>query len=603
MTTSMFLAFTADDHLWDKSQKLLFLSQACLLHDARRSHWQGLDYEILPNLWHDPQRLKSAIKYVDDCAEKLLGRLGRYLSELHQVPYHEGHWRIILYSWLQRYIHVVFDRFSHIRFAFENYGNLTTGLARNGAFQTIYDLAHYTSIANSDSYNYQICSHIVSALNDPFIKLHESVSTTHQYDPLDPDKHSKTRGSVFLYNIHYRHEAMIQQLEDSLNSVIQRYPENYFDRSQLPKPERILDNDRLGLARIQADDLFEQILIRTLPQTFPTLYLEGYSQSIEAIQRLFPTSPQLIISSAHGWYTQEVFKFFAAVSKTRGSRIVSMQAGGSNGLYHYFSQQAHEQRLCDREFVWGWAKPKEIRRRNVPCFYTSKILSKAAKNRYANRGSKILFLQAGPFERFLRWIDSTPYGGGSGEAYIEWQKRFFGALRQTTQARVLYREKPQRKDGQHFVGRIAETFPKLEFEDTYSIAAPDRILDPGIRIIVADHCSTGYLESLAANKPTVLFWNSNLWLTGIEGSKLCDEMRDVNILHDSPESAAEWVERIYESPSDWWLSDRVQNVRQVVVNQFGWGTEDWLKYWRETVLSELEIAKRSGSSTTIDGKR
>ena len=77
-------------------------------------------------------------------------------------------------------------------------------------------------------------------------------------------------------------------------------------------------------------------------------------------------------------------------------------------------------------------------------------------------------------------------------------------------------------------------------------------------------------------------------------------MRDVNILHGSPESAARWIEKIYESPWEWWRSEETQRVRREVVNRFGWGTVDWLEHWREAILSELKIAADDSNALIAD---
>jgi len=467
-------------------------------------------------------------------------------------------------------------------------------------FVPTYDLAHHMGIANDDPYNFQICSSIISILNGSAPTTGDASHKISQYGARLQRDRLQINDSVLLYKIHHRHESMLEQLEHRLGDALQRYPEAHFNRNQLPKLNPTFDVARLGLSGVSADDVFEQVLVNTLPQNFPTLYLEGYRGGIDAIYRLFPILPSLIVSSAHGWYSQEVFKFLAAVTKTHGGRIASMQAGGSNGIYHFFAQQAHEERISDREFVWGWAEQNDAKKRNVPCFYTSKILVNSSKIKNDDNGLDVLFLQAGPFERYLRWLDSTPYGGGSGEPYIAWQKRFFETLDRPIRAKTFYREKIQRNDGQNFVGRIAENFPELKFEDTLTIAAPDRILDPKVRLIVADHCSTGYLESFAANKPTVLFWNPDLWLINPSVSKFFDDMRNVNILHDSPESAAHWIEQVYESPWEWWRSDETQRVRREVVNRFGWGTVDWLEHWRETILSELKLATDGSDALITD---
>jgi len=64
------------------------------------------------------------------------------------------------------------------------------------------------------------------------------------------------------------------------------------------------------------------------------------------------------------------------------------------------------------------------------------------------------------------------------------------------------------------------------------------------QLYVSDHLSTTWLESLVLNKPTILFWD-DIYALNIHTKKYFKKLREVDILHDTPESAAKTINNIY----------------------------------------------------------
>ena len=64
------------------------------------------------------------------------------------------------------------------------------------------------------------------------------------------------------------------------------------------------------------------------------------------------------------------------------------------------------------------------------------------------------------------------------------------------------------------------------------------------RLFIGTYDSTTYLEALTANMPTILFWNKCHWEIRNSAAPCYNQLREVGILHNSPESAAEKVNKI-----------------------------------------------------------
>ena len=82
---------------------------------------------------------------------------------------------------------------------------------------------------------------------------------------------------------------------------------------------------------------------------------------------------------------------------------------------------------------------------------------------------------------------------------------------------------------------LAPEFPDLAVEDwsTPFLQSLERC-----RVYVADHLETTYIEALAANKPTILFYDPAQYRIREEAKPYYDGLASAGILHTDPESAA-----------------------------------------------------------------
>src|SRR2546427_2927490 len=108
----MFLATTALSEFWDKDQEILFLGSWCLRYD-RRAEWESLKYQVMPCPWDDRKRFYDAAHYLDECGERILIQLTRYLNSVHGTSCSQRYWRILIGPWLIHYMHVAYDRYIH----------------------------------------------------------------------------------------------------------------------------------------------------------------------------------------------------------------------------------------------------------------------------------------------------------------------------------------------------------------------------------------------------------------------------------------------------------------------------------------------------------
>ena len=67
---------------------------------------------------------------------------------------------------------------------------------------------------------------------------------------------------------------------------------------------------------------------------------------------------------------------------------------------------------------------------------------------------------------------------------------------------------------------------------------------------------------MSLNKPTIFFWNPEYWELRETSISDYNELIDVGIFHTSPQSAANFINKIYSNIDGWWFSEKVQVVRE-----------------------------------------
>jgi putative transferase (TIGR04331 family) len=352
----------------------------------------------------------------------------------------------------------------------------------------------------------------------------------------------------------------------------------FFD---MPEPE--FDQRRNELAALTASDEFESNFFRTLPQNLPTIYLEGFNQAQCETLRNYKEYPP-VLCSATGWLFNEQFKFFAAESEEKGSRLVAVQHGGGDGEYRFAPIELHMCRLSETFMVWGWKDQDEAALKNLPSPRISSFISDCSETGRQQKEGPVLFIATSHL-RYLYRFHSCPVGGQL-EDYWDWQLRFLASAPVKLRKVVLYRAY-HTDYGWCARQRISDRFPEVQSDDSPSI--DQRIRES--RLIVIDHLSTSLLESFTANVPTVLYWNPARWEVREEAEADFQKLRDAGILWDSPEEAASHVSAVFDEPWEWWGQEAVQSARSSFLEGHGLGRKDWTRHWVKSLEAEFALSQ------------
>ena len=104
---------------------------------------------------------------------------------------------------------------------------------------------------------------------------------------------------------------------------------------------------------------------------------------------------------------------------------------------------------------------------------------------------------------------------------------------------------------------IESHFPSLAF-----IYRGEKLL-PHIsesRISVITYNETSIVESLAENRPTVVFFRPDHFEMTKISVEIYDELKECCVFHETAESAAKHINNIWENVGDWWESPKVRQA-------------------------------------------
>lgn len=90
----------------------------------------------------------------------------------------------------------------------------------------------------------------------------------------------------------------------------------------------------------------------------------------------------------------------------------------------------------------------------------------------------------------------------------------------------------------------------------------------GCRLLVLDHYGTTLHMALAADTPTLAFWNRREWGMEPESDRVLDALQEAGILHASPEAAARRAAAVWDHPAVWWKSPPVRQARALWLQRY-----------------------------------
>ena len=311
-------------------------------------------------------------------------------------------------------------------------------------------------------------------------------------------------------------------------------------------------------------DPFSEVVRKLIPLHIPTAYLEGYEALTEKIQSLpWPQKPKAIFTS-NSYFSDDIFKAWAAEKTEAGTPLVIGQHGGHFGMTPWSFHEEHQISISDTWVSWGWS---DLKKPQVKAFGNLKGFG---ENMQCDpKGGALMVEMTMP--RYSYHMYAGPVAG-QWLSYFQDQCSFIEALPKVLQEQILVRLYSH-DEGWDQSRRWKDRFPNIKI-DSWDMAIHPinrktiHHLVNKSRLLISTYNATTCLESLAWNVPTLMFWNPEHWELLEEAKPYFNKLKSVGILHESPESAAKQMIAIWNNVSEWWESNEVQRERKIFCKRF-----------------------------------
>jgi putative transferase (TIGR04331 family) len=569
---SLFLITTADERSWRFDIPVLFLGEWCRRYD-RRHVWQRMNAAVAEPFGLQLAQRDRNFAYIESLSRRLLAELVDVLNEFHGTRHNLRYWQIVLGHWLQRYVTLIYNR----------YFTLEQTLATHGALETSTFEAHDYSLATSDSlgfiwacsndeWNHVLYKNILRFLGGVKIEVDKvPLRGVYGFKQVDATLPGRILGA----------KRLALNVANYVLPKLSKKRDAFIVHSYLPLREEINLQLRLGqcpqlwrspalqefspdvLARqafsVEAGNAtgFERFARTQLGSMIPTCYLEGYAKLVRQVETLpWPSQPRHIFTS-NNFDHDEVFKVWAGLKVEQGTPYFTGQHGNNYGTHVFYGNASLPERSAADQFItWGdWSGDE----RGTSSAFLFKTAGK--KPRQIDPDGGLLLVE---FTLQHRLLASDMHH--QHHLYQEAQFCFVAHLPAAIHSRLTVRLHGLFRHGSWCDDqRWKDRSPETRVERG---VLPIQKLIKQSRLVVHSYDSTGTLETLALNIPTLCFWWDGLDHVLPAMRPYYEMLRSAGILIESPEQAAAFVASYWDRIGEWWGSAKVQHARRAFCQQF-----------------------------------
>jgi putative transferase (TIGR04331 family) len=572
-----YLITTAEERTWKFDRPVLFLGEWCRIYE-RKHIWQHMDAVVAA-----PYGLGMAKKDADHAdARALEGKLFPEFFELlnqhHNMRHSERFWRILLGHWFSRMVDVLLNRAKTLEVCLKEHEiSGTTVYANDNYVLATPDSNSSIYACNDDRWNIALTERILNLIDMVDFSIEvvaedNGTKDTRFFRFKDVSGKQSFKRKIFKLSRYLLAKAGRPLVSDDDAFIISSYlPRKEVIKLELalgqwpqfwdPSVFEVVKNPNSNM-RKALTDLFasnsksglERILRAMLFELIPICYLEGFEDLQENVrQQKWPKNPKFIFTS-NSFDTDETFKLWTAIKVQNAIKYYVGQHGNNYGTHRYISPSI-EELTSDKFITWGWVDGLP---QHTPafCFKTA-----GRKHKYYDPKGGLLLIELCLHHRNLTW-DGTSEFTDYFNQQIDFVKRLAIMPRENLTVRLHagYRYMHWNEEARW------TAFDSTLKIDTGAESIRKLIFDS--RLIIHSYDSTGILETLSQNIPTLAFWQNGFDHLRESAKPYYQLLVDSGIVHFSAESVAEKVNRIWDDVDGWWRHSQVQDARRKFCDRY-----------------------------------
>ena len=295
---------------------------------------------------------------------------------------------------------------------------------------------------------------------------------------------------------------------------------------------------------------FEAFARSIIPKQIPTIYLEGYNILNKKIFLLpWPSRPKIIFTS-NSYRSNDLFKLYSAKKTEDGASLVIGQHGGGIGTHLFAFYEKHQFDICDLYLSWGWSDNSKPHIKPIGIFLEKK---KFKINCESKTSIALIALRQ---NRQINHIYSSAIASQLLD-YFDDQCKFIDNLDDQIKNNLILRLPLIKENYSPSAERYMTRFSDISIDNG---SLDINKLFKKCKLCVSTYNSTAFLQSIAMNIPTIIFWNPNHWELKEPAKTHFNRLKEVGVFHETPESAARYINMIWQDIDSWWNNEAVKKT-------------------------------------------
>ena len=488
--------------------------------------------------------------------------LAIFLNQYHNKKHSYRFWSIIIGYWLYWFISSItfkwrlIESLKNKKFIFFKKEIDRHDLIPHG-------IEDYTKLSVSDFWNHYFFSRIIESNFSKKISIIKKSKISNNHERKNIYKILK------LQNVKEKISLIIQRVlniipQNKKTLIFSTYMSNFQDmwlnllinksllfyKSLRPnvlfRKEKLYNFQRKKFSNLKCSgSRLEKFLSEEILKNLPTTFLENYQYIDDLTKKIpFPKKPKKIFTCL-GILRSTLMDRYIANNIENGATLILAQHGGN-----YFQHKSHfnsllEVRIADKFLSWGNIKGKKI----IP-LGVIKNLKKSDKF-----GDKIILevrMRKG-YDREIK-MDS---GFLESKKYMKNLCDFFALIKNDELIKNLLVKLHSVKSFWHEKEQFLFANPSIRCLDESKVMLKEI---QSAKLIIQTFCSTGHLETLAANKPTLMYLTHDLNFLEKKSKKYFLEFKKMGIIHTNPNSLYNMILKINKEGElkRWWYQKKIQ---------------------------------------------
>lgn len=594
-----YLITTADERTWRFNQPVIFLGEWCRLYN-RRHIWQNMKHTIVAEPYGITNTKKDNNFFeVKELEEKLFPEFCKILNHNQDKFYSNRFWKIFLGHWFRHILNLLLNRVNTIKQCFQLYEiSGTTIYISNDYLLAPLDTVSFYYACGDDRWNNLIYSRIIDFLDIDIPKeiLEDKYSwvndISHSSNSLANHQLLKKNICNFFLDRYKKisrlflrdNDAFIinsylpKILEIKLELALKQFPQMWSLQHKNPEffkiiksPDKLLRKKLANKFITNSEHEFENFVRSILFDLLPICYLEGFKELKKIANKLpWPKSPKFIFTS-NNFHTDDVFKIWTAYKVELGIKYYVGQHGQNYSTLKNYSPTI-EETTADKFINWGF---KEELPKYIPAFI---FKTAGIKKNYNSKGGLVLVEVHSP-HRYETWDTESEF-----VKYFNDQIEFIKMLAKDPKKKLTIK---LHNSSQNF--RWSENKRFFDFDPSLNVETGSISMEKLIsknRLVVYSYNSTGFLEAMSQNTPTLVFWQNGFNDLEKNVTSNYQALIDLGIIHLSAKSAANKVNDIWNDVESWWSQSCIQKGRKKFCELYAKTSSNPVSELKKILLSE-----------------